>query len=67
MAKLADLIWKNAELLRGAFKENCLGADGAVGTSLIKPVLIEDLVLSPCTQGGFSGLVTVGTLADSVV
>ena len=22
MAKLADLIWKNAELLRGAFKEN---------------------------------------------
>ena len=22
MTKLADLIWKNAELLRGAFKEN---------------------------------------------
>ena len=22
MSKLADLIWKNAELLRGAFKEN---------------------------------------------
>ena len=22
MAKLADLIWKNAELLRGSFKEN---------------------------------------------
>ena len=22
MSKLADLIWKNAELLRGAYKEN---------------------------------------------